>query len=108
MPKKMLYERRASRKARAMPAAPPPPDLTTAAAADGISINRGSSTAQPLAPAGEIEADQTAAALANKGGLDSLTSSTAARTEQTSQRIAAQSPQPLQVGQDPRLESWAQ
>lgn len=109
MPKRMKYERKAARLARANSTAPPSPEETTALAAQGIEVNRGNSDTQPLSSEGEREIQQTSQKLAAKGGLDDLKTSKSVRATQTAQIVAQNNPQPITVKPDTAdMESWAQ
>lgn len=90
------------------PAAPPAPAETEALAATGEDINRGNSNQDPLSPQGEAQAQEVAAGLAQKGGLDTLKASTSKRSADTAQAIAEQNPTPVDPEPDPNSESWAQ
>lgn len=93
-----------------LPAAPPSPEESTALAAQGVDINRGNSDLQPLSEPGKEEVRDVGQKLADKGGLDDLTSSKTVRGAETAQAIAEASPTPLQVKNDPNsdMESWSQ
>lgn len=98
--KRGKWERQAAKRA----ASAPPEQL----AADGVKVNRGNSNEVPLSPVGENEVAHVAQALADKGGVDSITGSTSVRAQQTADKIAKANPKPVQVQPEPKLESWAQ
>lgn len=104
------WKRRLAKANRANPemSPPPPPQQTFADAAAGQKINRGASDAVPLSPEGQAQAQAIGARAAAKGGFDSVVTDTAARTQQTADEIAKESPKPTPVKVDPRLGAWAQ
>lgn len=112
MAKRMKFERRASRQARADSALntpSPAPEDTIAAAAQGEDINRGSSTQIPISDdVGQSQQQQTAERLARGGGVDKIIAGPSVRTQQMADAIAKNNPKPVPIRNEPGIESWPQ
>ena len=133
MPKKMLFERRQARLARAKKTAPlldagpagsdagaippmqiphqaitdsPAPPLPDEVAAGGMPIVRGNSNEQPLTPQGHATAQNVGQQLAALGGPDEIMPSMAARAMQTAADVSGQTGAPTSQPM-PGLESHA-
>lgn len=87
---------------------PIPTEESNRLAAEGVDLNRGSSTEQPMSPVGQEQVADVASKLADKGGIDEIQTSPAVRAEQTAQAVAENNPTPVPVQENPALESWAQ
>ena len=74
---------------------PTSPQATADMAAGGLPVNRGNSNHDPLTPQGHQTASKVGAELAALGGPDQIIPSSATRTQQTAQDVAAQTGAPV-------------